>query len=67
MWVGWALIYYSSQITQVMGRNTRAEKNLWSTTNAIILLWMAVIVLWILTMFGMFNAGVGEETSFTQI
>ncbi len=49
---GWiAMIYYSSQLVNMFGRNQRAETNLWWTKNAIVLFGFALIVVGTLFMF----------------
>ena len=67
MWAGLALVYYSSQLVDVMGRSDRAEKNLWWTRNAIILFGFVVIVLWVLFMFGMLNMWSPTDVATTSI
>jgi hypothetical protein len=51
VWVWLAMTYYSAQIVNVMGRSSRAEKNLWWTRNAIVLFGFWIMVLWVLFMF----------------
>ncbi|HRX63572.1 MAG TPA: hypothetical protein P5060_00485 [Candidatus Absconditabacterales bacterium] len=49
---GIAMIYYSSQLVNMFGRNQRAETNLGGTKNAIVLFGFALIVVGTLFMFG---------------
>ncbi len=51
MWAWVAMIYYSSQLVSLMGRNSWAEKNLGWTRNAIVLFGFWLIVLGTLFMF----------------
>lgn len=52
MWAWVALVYYSAQLVDMLGRIERAEKNLWGTRNALVLFGFGIIVLWVLFAFG---------------
>lgn len=66
--VAWlALVYYSAQLVDMMGRNDRAERNLWWTRNAIVLFGFWIIVLWVLFMFGVLEMSSPTDIATTDI
>ena len=67
IWAGFVLVYYSSNLVDLIGRNDRAEKNIWWTRNAIILFSFVVMVLWVLFMFGMLNVWSPTDIATTNI
>ncbi|MCF7834725.1 hypothetical protein K9M48_01555 [Candidatus Gracilibacteria bacterium] len=54
---GACLVYFSAQLTDIIGRIPRAEKNLGGTKNALILFGFFIIVLGFLILFGMVELG----------
>jgi len=67
MWAWVVLIYYSAQLIDMLGRNERAERNLWWTRNAIILSGFAVIVLWVLFAFGVLHMSSPTEIATVNV
>lgn len=61
------MIYYSSQLVDLMGRNDRAERNLWGTRNALVLFGFWLVVLWTLFMFGVLEMSSPTDIATTDI
>jgi hypothetical protein len=66
MWAWVWLAYYSSQLVDMLGRNERAEKNLWWTRNAVVLCGFGLIVLWVLFTFGILHIASPVEITTTD-
>jgi hypothetical protein len=47
-----AAVYYSKKLEKWFGRWQWAESNLWGTAQAYVLMWFGMIVLWVMSLFG---------------
>ena len=55
MAIGAACCYYSYDLVSAFWRNDWMERNLWGTRNWVVLFWFAMVVIWILMVFGVFS------------